>query len=76
MLCHVDACYSVLTEEPSNNCVQMQLNLWQLIFQLQKIILKLKRDLLEEIKKWEEGECTFHCYPKSSEMCNGSKAFQ
>ena len=31
---------------------------------------------LKKLKKWVEGECTLHCCPISSEMCNSSTPFQ
>ena len=31
---------------------------------------------LRKLKKWVEVECTLHCCPISSEMCNSSTPFQ
>ena len=38
-------------------------------------ICKIKSSGKKNTKRWEEAECTLHCWPKSSDICDCSRPF-
>ena len=38
-------------------------------------ICNIKSSLKHDTDRWEEGECTLHCLPKSSEICDCIRPF-